>query len=119
MEPSLTLGKVIEMLRKHYGQPALLPTAELAALERVTARGILKDTSAVKLRECATLAVEEFGGGAGAAIRGPLAAAKRALRPFSGIGEPGDEPLDREQRIKRIQDLLEHVQRRLIEVESW
>lgn len=73
------------------------PTAILAAkdevLEAVTARGILKSEFAAKLRECATIAIQEFGGDLDAAVRGPLATAKKALRSFPGIGEPGAEKI--------------------------
>lgn len=71
--------------------PTAILTARPQALESVTARGILKSTFAAKLRECARIAVEEFGGDLAAAIGGPLAAAKRVLRSFPGIGEPGAE----------------------------
>ena len=130
----LTLGEAVKRLRKHYGPPARLPTADpfelilwenvaylapparrreafeqlrstvgtsptaiLAAkrqaLERVTARGILKGTFAAKLRECARIAVQNFGGDLGPTIREPVDTAKRALRSFPGIGEPGAEKI--------------------------
>jgi endonuclease III len=130
----LTLRQAVELLRKHYGPPALLPTADpfelilwenvaylapptrrreafdllkrtvgtapeaiLAAdqptLERVTARGILKSTFAAKLRECASIALEKFGGDLEAVMRGPLDKGKRGLRAFPGIGEPGAEKI--------------------------
>ena len=123
---SLTLGEAIKRLRKHYGSPARLETADpfelillenvaylapparrrealeqlrstvgispaaiLTAkphvLESVTARGILKATFAAKLRECARILVEKFGGDLRMAIRGPLVTAKRALRSFPGV----------------------------------
>jgi endonuclease III len=73
------------------------PEAILAAtrqrLERITARGILKRTFAAKLRECARIAVDEFDGDLEAVVSGPLVAAKRALRTFPGIGEPGAEKI--------------------------
>jgi endonuclease III len=131
---SLTLRESVEVLRRHYGPPAGLPTADpfelvlwqnvayLAtparrreafeqlrrtvgttpaailradpqALERVTARGILKRTFAIKLRECARIAVNDFGGDLGAVIQRPLETAKRALQSFPGIGEPGAEKI--------------------------
>src|SRR5262245_50380548 len=73
--------------------PAAILKARRAALERVTAHGILKATFAGKLRACARIAVDEFGGDVAAAIRGSPAAAKRALRRFPGIGEPGAEKI--------------------------
>ena len=131
---TLTLREAVKMLRKHYGRPARLPTADpfelilwenvaylapperrreafeqlrstvgtspgviLAAkqkdLESITSRGILKSTFASKLRECARVMVNEFGGDLGAAIRGPLGSAKRALRSFPSVGEPGAEKI--------------------------
>ena len=130
--PALALREAVQVLEKHYGPPADLPThdafalilwenvAYLAAparrreafallektvgtrptdilaatpqaLESVTSRGILKATFAAKLRECARIALHDFGGDLAAAIRRPLAEAKRALRAFPGIGEPGAE----------------------------
>ncbi|MBZ5639610.1 MAG: hypothetical protein LAO51_12765 [Acidobacteriia bacterium] len=86
--------EAFEHLKRIVGtSPTALLLAEQRVLEGVTARGILKGTFAAKLRECARIAVEEFGGDLGAAIRGPLDAAKRALRSFPGIGEPGAEKI--------------------------
>ena len=86
--------QAFEQLQRTVGTaPAALLAAKQAALEQVTTRGILESTFAAKLRECARIAVQEFGGDLGAAIRGPLDAAKRALRSFPGIGEPGAEKI--------------------------
>lgn len=73
--------------------PADILKARRPALERVTARGILKSTFADKLRLCATIALNEFGSDLGAVVRMPLDTAKRALRIFPGIGEPGAEKI--------------------------
>jgi len=73
--------------------PAAILAARPDILERVTARGILKSAFAAKLRECAAIAVDEFGGDLDTAIRAPLDKAKRALRSFPGIGEPGAEKI--------------------------
>ena len=130
----LTLGEAVKLLRKHYGPPARLPTAdpfelillenvaylapparrreafeqlknavgtspsailtaEQHVLECVTGRGILKSTFAAKLRECARIAIERFGGDLRTPIREPLGTAKQALRSFPGIGEPGAEKI--------------------------
>jgi len=84
--------EAFELLKSTLGtRPAAIMTARQEALERVTARGILKSAFADRLRECAAIAMEEFGGDLDAAIRGPLGPAKRALRRFPGIGEPGAE----------------------------
>jgi endonuclease III len=133
-EPSLSLREAVKVLKKLYGPPTPLPTADpfelvlwenvayLAAparrreafeqlkatvgtspegilsakppaLARVTAHGILKETFAAKVRECAHIAVAKFGGDLGAALRQAPTEAKRALKSFPGIGEPGAEKI--------------------------
>jgi len=62
-------------------------------LEQVTARGILKQHTADKLREAARIALERFGGDLAGVVRGPLPDAMRALRLFPGIGVPGAEKI--------------------------
>ena len=73
--------------------PAAILAADKRALEQVTARGILKGTFAAKLRECARIAIAEYDGDLVPVVRGPVAAAKKALRAFPGIGEPGAEKI--------------------------
>lgn len=73
--------------------PRALLAASDAALERVTGHGILKTKFAAKLRECAKIVTEDFGGELRPVVFGPLAAAKKALRRFPGIGEPGAEKI--------------------------
>lgn len=86
--------EAFQALRDEVGlAPAAILAAKDSALRRVTARGILKETFADKLRKCARLAQEEFAGGLDAALDGPLPAAKKALRRFPGIGEPGAEKI--------------------------
>ena len=86
--------EAFEQLSRELGtSPASILRAADEALERVTARGILKAVSAGKLRECARIAIDEFDGDLDGATRGPLDAAKRALRRFPGIGEPGAEKI--------------------------
>jgi endonuclease III len=83
-----------EDLRAHVGtRPDQVLAAKKAALEAVTARGILKGTFAEKLRQCARIAVERFGGSLDAAADAPLAEAKKSLQAFPGIGEPGAEKI--------------------------
>ena len=124
----------VRMLKRHYGPPAPLPTADPfalillenvaylaaparrreafaelertigtapaeilaaspAALQRVTARGILKAAFAAKLRTCARIAIAECDGDVGAAIRKAPDDAARLLRLFPGIGAPGSEKI--------------------------
>lgn len=73
--------------------PAAIMAADAGILEQVTAHGILKGTFAAKLHECARIAVNEFGGDLAAVVRRSPATAKRALRAFPGIGEPGAEKI--------------------------
>ncbi len=83
-----------EMLKREVGtSPQAILAAPLSALERVAAHGILKKKFAAKLRTCAEIALDQFQGDLRAAIAGPLPAAKRALRRFPGIGEPGAEKI--------------------------
>jgi len=83
-----------ELLKKTVGtSPAAILRATKKDLEKVTGHGILKGTFADKLRRCARIAAEDFGGDLGAALRQPVEAAKRALRAFPGIGEPGAEKI--------------------------
>ena len=63
------------------------------ALRAVGGRGVLPAGSAEKLRECARIAVDEFGGDLGLLERLPPEKAKRALRRFPSIGEPGAEKI--------------------------
>jgi endonuclease III len=86
--------EAFELLRNTIGtDPIAILTAEKEALENVAAQGILKNTFAGKLRECAHIVVDDFGGELGPVIRGPLENAKRALQSFPGIGEPGAEKI--------------------------
>lgn len=71
--------------------PAAIRAAKRAALARVTSHGILGDTFVEKLRECARIALDECGGDLDAVVRRPLAEARKILRSFPGIGEPGAE----------------------------
>jgi endonuclease III len=82
------------LLKQKVGtRPADILAAGTRALESVTAHGILKDTFAGKLRECARIALEDYDGDLGAALRGSPDTAKRVLRSFPGIGGPGAEKI--------------------------
>jgi endonuclease III len=94
LAPPARRREAFEQLKRLVGtSPEAILAADQSALERVTNRGILKSTFAAKLRECASIALEEFGGDLEAVIRGPLDKAKRSLRSFPGIGEPGAEKI--------------------------
>ncbi len=82
--------EAFEELRRRVGtSPAALLAASRAALERIADRGILRASAASKLRDCARIAVEKFGGDLDAALSGPIDRSRRALRSFPGVGEPG------------------------------
>jgi endonuclease-3 len=86
--------EAFELLRATVGtSPAAILAASRRSLEAVTARGILKATFAAKLRECARIARDELGGDLAVVGRMPIGDAKRALRRFPGIGEPGAEKI--------------------------
>jgi len=82
-----------ELKRKVGTSPRVLARASRASLEKIASRGILPAAFAEKLRECARIVLEEFGGDPAPALDGTLAAAKKALRRFPGIGEPGAEKI--------------------------
>jgi endonuclease-3 len=86
--------EAFELLKRTVGTDALsILKAKPKDLERATSLGILQGTSAAKLRECASIAINEFGGNLEEVINAPLDRAKRALRMFPGIGEPGAEKI--------------------------
>ena len=86
--------EAFELLRSTIGtSPKAILEAKRRALEAVTSRGILKATFAAKLHACARIAMNDFGGDLGAVMRLPVDRAKRALRSFPGIGEPGSEKI--------------------------
>ncbi|MDQ6894494.1 MAG: hypothetical protein M3167_17690 [Acidobacteriota bacterium] len=80
-----------------YQKTGLAPKRILAApdsvLHEVARRGILADDRAGRLREIASIAIDQFGGDLSSALpRTPKEAAK-ALRKFPSIGEPGAEKI--------------------------
>ncbi len=72
------------LLRQEIGlSPGRILAASRTALERVTAHGILKARFADKLRECARIAIEDYGADLGAVLREPLAAGKKSAAALS------------------------------------
>ena len=83
-----------ELLRREIGtRPEQILAASPAQLRRVTAHGILSDQFAEKLQQAARLALEKCGGDLDQVVRRPLPEAKKILRLFPGIGEPGAEKI--------------------------
>ena len=55
--------------------------------------GIVPKISAGKLREVAAIALEKFGGNLKTALELPLKQARKALKQFPGVGDPGAEKI--------------------------
>ncbi len=62
-------------------------TSKLAAL--LTTGGIVPQLRAQRLKEIAKRVKDELGGDLAAALRGPLAEARKVLKKFPGIADPG------------------------------
>jgi len=74
-------------------KPADVLAAGKATLMEIGRAGIVPANSANKLVESATIAVEEFGGSLKPILKLPLKEARKALRKFPSIGEPGAEKI--------------------------
>ena len=86
--------EAFEELRARVGAtPEAILGARRSVLESVAARGIIAPRVASRIKECARIAVEEFGGDLSTAVAGPTEDAVRALRKFPGIGLPGAEKI--------------------------
>lgn len=68
--------------------PAAIAAAPQRALTSVSKRGILASANAQKIRECAQIMIEEFGGRPGALAALPPEELRKALRRFPRIGAP-------------------------------
>jgi len=86
--------EAFELLRKHVGtKPHKILAASNEDLLKATTLGGIADQRASRLREIGLIAMNEFNGDLGEALKLPLAKAKQALRKFPGIGEPGAEKI--------------------------
>jgi len=74
-------------------EPKAILEADHHTLADIAKAGILADVSAEKLLTAAKIAYEEFNSDLRSALRLPLPQAKKALRKFPGIGEPGAEKI--------------------------
>jgi endonuclease III len=84
----------LDRLRRTVGtRPEQILAAPIDRLVDVARVGMLPEQRADKLRRIAELTLDDFGGDLDAVRRMPLAAAKRALQKFPGIGEPGAEKI--------------------------
>jgi endonuclease III len=74
-------------------RPEQILAAKHAALAGIGKAGILPDVSAEKLLVIAKIAYEEFDGDLRAVLKKPLPQAKKALKRFPSIGDPGAEKI--------------------------
>jgi endonuclease-3 len=87
-------ARAMQQLRRTVGtRPEDILKASPEELVGAGGHGILPTNSAAKLRRSAQIAVDEFDGNLGPILRLPVSKAKRALRRFPGIGEPGAEKI--------------------------
>jgi len=86
--------KAFEELGQNVGfSPEDLLAVSRQTLEKITAHGILKAAFVSKLKKCASILLDKFGGDLHSILSGPTASAKKALRAFPGIGEPGADKI--------------------------
>jgi endonuclease III len=74
-------------------RPEQILAAQHSALAAIGKAGILPDVSAEKLLAIAKIAYEEFDSDLRSVLKKPLLQAKRALKRFPSIGDPGAEKI--------------------------
>ena len=85
-------AEAFAILRDRVGlSPEKILQAPREVLLEITRRGISAEEMAERLREIASIALEDFGGDVGAAARRAPKEAIRAMKRFPSIGEPGAE----------------------------
>ena len=84
-----------DALREKVGltPPEILTAHEEALFEVARLGGMLPAARVEKLRRIAQIALQEFDGNLNKALKQPLAHAKKSLKRFPGIGEPGAEKI--------------------------
>jgi endonuclease III len=86
--------EAFKMLQTSVGlSPAKILAAPRATLLEIARRGIMPAETVDKLRKIAAIALEEFGGTLAEVTRRPTSGAKRALKKFPSIGDPGAEKI--------------------------
>jgi endonuclease-3 len=84
----------MKALREQIGsRPEQIRSAPVGQLLKAAVRGIVPEQSVQKLRRCAEIALDEFSGDLRPILRRPLAQAKKALKRFPAIGDPGAEKI--------------------------
>jgi endonuclease-3 len=87
--------QAFNMLRERVGltPPEILTAHEDALLEVARLGGMHPAARVEKLRRIAQIALQEFDGDLDKVLKRPLAQAKKALKMFPGIGDPGAEKI--------------------------
>ena len=86
--------EAFRLLKQRTGlKPAKILASSLATLREIARRGITPDATVEKLREIAAIVLDEFGGDLSEVLRGPPAEARKALKKFPSIGDPGAEKI--------------------------
>jgi endonuclease-3 len=87
-------AEAFAILKRTIGtRPDQILAAKHSALAAIGKAGILPDVSAKKLLTIARIAHEEFQSDLGSVLRKPLPQAKKALKRFPSIGDPGAEKI--------------------------
>jgi endonuclease-3 len=73
--------------------PERILAAPASAILPMTRAGILAEDRVERLKDAAAIAVRDFDGDLDAALAGSPVTARKALRKFPGIGEPGAEKI--------------------------
>jgi endonuclease-3 len=87
--------EAFKTLRQHAGTKPheILSASDESILKATKLGGMHPEQRVNRLREIALIAMNEFGGDLGQALKLPLPKAKQALRKFSSIGEPSAEKI--------------------------
>ena len=87
-------AEAFAILKRTIGtRPDQILAAQHSALVAIGKAGILPDVSAEKLLSIAKIAYEEFDSDLSSVLKKPLPQAKRALKRFPSIGDPGAEKI--------------------------
>ena len=87
-------AEAFAMLKQTIGtRPEQILTTKHSALAGIGKAGILPDVSAEKLLVIAKIAFEEFDSDLQSVLKKPLPQAKKALKKFPSIGDPGAEKI--------------------------
>ena len=88
-------ARAFDALREKVGltPPDILTAHEETLLEVARLGGMLPAARVEKLRRIAQIALQEFDGDLDKALKQPLAQAKKSLKKFPGIGDPGAEKI--------------------------